>query len=310
MTVLRAARCPGRASVCVVVSALALFGAACEPPAAQPASDDDQLAVVASMTIIGEFAEAVAGEQAAVTTIVPVGGDPHSYEPVPADARSVAEADVVLDNGFGLSPWFRSLATNISGRLVKLADTVDVDATTDRNGRVDPHLWLSPELASGYVDAIEEALARADPANAEAYAANARRYREDLAVLDEEVAAVLDDIPERHRKLVTHEDAYNYFAAHYDLEATASAVGATTEEDPSARDIRRLIDRVEREEIPAVFPQVGENPAVMERIAEDTGAAVGGALYVDSLGDPGSPAETYAGMLRANAEAVADGLGK
>lgn len=295
--------------VCAAASALALLVAACEAPAAQPAADD-RLAVVASMTIIGEFAEAVAGERAAVTTIVPVGGDPHSYEPVPADARAVAEADVVLDNGFGLSPWFRSLATNISGRLVKLADTVDVDAVTDRNGRLDPHLWLSPELAAGYVDAISEALADADPANADAYAANARRYREDLAAVDEEVAAVLDDVPEDRRKLVTHEDAYNYFAAHYDLEATASAVGATTEEDPSARDIRRLIDRVELDAIPAVFPQVGENPAIMERIARDTGATVGEALYVDSLGEPGSPAGTYAGMLRANAEAVADGLGE
>lgn len=307
---LRAARCPARASVCVLVSAVALLVAACEAPAAQPAADDEQLAVVASMTIIGEFAEAVAGEQAAVTTIVPVGGDPHSYEPVPADARAVAEADVVLDNGFGLSPWFRSLATNVSGRLVKLADAVDVDAVTDRNGRPDPHLWLSPELAGGYVDAIEEALADADPAHAEAYGANAQRYRKDLAALDEEVAAVLDDVPEDRRKLVTHEDAYNYFAAHYDLEATASAVGATTEEEPSARDIRRLVDRVEQEAIPAVFPQVGENPAVMERIARDTGATVGEALYVDSLGEPGSPAESYAGMLRANAEAVADGLGE
>lgn len=295
---------------CAAASALALLVAACEAPAAQPAADDEQLAVVASMTIIGEFADAVAGEQAAVTTIVPVGGDPHSYEPVPADARAVAEADVVLDNGFGLSPWFRSLATNVSGRLVKLADAVDVDAVTDRNGRLDPHLWLSPELAAGYVDAIEEALADADPAHAEAYAANAQRYRKDLAALDEEVAAVLDDVPEDRRKLVTHEDAYNYFAAHYDLEATASAVGATTEEEPSARDIRRLVDRVEQEAIPAVFPQVGENPAVMERIARDAGATVGEALYVDSLGEPGSRAESYAGMLRANAEAVADGLGE
>lgn len=296
-------------AVSAVLAGLALLVAGCGGPAAQPAPGDERVTVVASMTIIGEFAEAVAGEQAAVTTIVPVGGDPHSYEPVPADARAVAEADVVLDNGFGLSPWFRSLSTNISGRLVKLADRVDVDAVTDRNGRTDPHLWLSPELASGYVDAIEAALAEVDPAGADEYAENARRYRDDLAALDEEIAAVLGAVPESSRKLVTHEDAYNYFAAHYGFETTASAVGATTEEDPSARDLRRLVDRVEQEDVPAVFPQVGENPALMERVARDTGANVGEALYVDSLGEPGSSAETYPGMMRTNAQAVADGLG-
>lgn len=275
----------------------------------QDTADEGRITVVATMSIIGEFAEATAGDRASVTTIVPRGGDPHSYEPVPADARAVAEADVVLDNGFGLSPWFRSLADNISGRLVKLADTVDMEPVTDRNGRPDPHLWLSPDFAAAYVDAIEEALAAGDPANADAYATNAQDYRDHLEALDEEVAAMLDDIPERHRKLVTHEDAYNYFAAQYDLEATASAVGATTEEDPSARDIRRLIDEVQREGIPAIFPQVGENPAVMQRVARDSGAALGDELYVDSLGEPGSTAETYAGMLRANATALVDGLG-
>lgn len=286
--------------------------AGCAPEDGGPAdaaNDGDRVGVVATMTILAEMAEQVGGERVAVTSLVPIGGDPHTYEPVPGDVAEVSEADLVLDNGLGLSPWFEALESNVDGRLVVLAEDLAEEARSDRDGRPDPHFWMSPAHAARYVTAIEDALVALDPERAAEYEAGAQAYREHLAAADEEVREILEVVPPEHRDLVTYEDAYGYFAEHYDFEMAGSVLGATTEEEPSAQHLRQLVDLIEEQGVRAVFPQVSENPAVMERLAKDAGVELGGELFVDSLGEPGSGAETYAGMLRANAEAIAEGLG-
>jgi ABC-type Zn uptake system ZnuABC Zn-binding protein ZnuA len=291
--------------VCVV-----LAGCAAENRGAvQAAGSDGQLTVVATMTVLAEFAEEVGGGHVTVTSLVPLGGDPHGYEPVPGDAAAVSEADVVIDNGMGLLPWFDALKTNVEGHLLVLAEEIEGDARTDREGRPDPHFWMSPAYAADYVTAIEEALATADPQGADHYRANAEAYRDHLTAVDQEVGEILGVVPAGTRHLVTYEDAYGYFADHYDFEVAGSVLGATTEEEPSAQHLRELVDLLADRDVAAVFPQATENPAVMEWLARDAGVELGEELFVDSLGDPGSGTETYAGLLRSNAKAIAEALG-
>ncbi len=293
-----------------VVLALLVAGcAALFADAPAGGGDDGRVRVVATMSVFAEFAEAVGGDRVAVETIVPVGGDPHTYQAAPSDAARITDADVVLDNGLGLSPWFEPLAANVEGELVILTEGI-TDRAVEAGGVVDPHLWMVPPLvADGYVTAIEDALRTADPAGADDYARNAEAYRARLAELDRELAARIATVPAADRKLVTSHDAYRYFADHYGLEVTGTVLGVTTEEEPSARSVAALVDRIRAEGVPTVFLESTVNPDLIERVARDAGVDVGDPLYGDSLGPPGSGAETYEGMLRANVEAIVEGLG-
>lgn len=286
---------------------LGLFAAGCDTPAA--GAESERLRVVSTMSVFADFAQAVGGDLVEVETLVPVGGDPHTYEPTPSDSASISDADVVLDNGLGLSPWFEPLADNVQGELVILTDGI-VDEVVEEQGKLDPHMWMVPDYASeGYVTAIEEAFATADPESADAYADNAQAYRETLAALDAELAPLIERIPDERRKIVTSHDAYSYFADHYGLEVVGTVIGVTTEEQPSAEAVSRLIDQIRDEGVPAVFVESTVNPDLIERVALDAGVEVGDPLYGDSVGEPGSGADDYLGMMRANVDAIVAGLG-
>ncbi|CAN5155599.1 metal ABC transporter substrate-binding protein [soil metagenome] len=294
-----------RLSAAIVAVLLAAMTAAC---GATSRAETERLDVVTSMSVLAGFAENVAGEHAEVTSLVPVGGDPHVYEPVPSDSRRITDADVVLHNGLGLEPWFASLVAGSGREAVAVADALQTSAV-DGDSPPDPHLWMVPPRAAAYVDVIADALAAADPEHADDYASNAESYKAELDELDADVAATLATIPPQSRTLVTSHDAYSYFAEHYGLEVVGTVVGFTTEEEPSAAAVSRLVDQIRAHGVPTIFVETTVNPDVIERIARDAGVAVGRPLYGDSLGEEGSGADTYAGMLRANAEALAEGLG-
>lgn len=300
---------PALVSVLLLVAGCAAESGADSGEPAATAGGEERVTVVATMTVLAEFAERVGGDHVTVTSLVPVGGDPHTYEPVPGDVATIAEADLVIDNGLGLSPWFEALAVNVEGRLLVLAEEFEDRADTDRDGRPDPHFWMSPAYAAEYVDAIGEELATLDPDRADSYEDRARAYQDRLASLDADLRDTLEAVPPEQRHLITHEDAYGYFADHYDLDVAGSLLGATTEEEPSARQLRRLVELTRERGIAAVFPQATENPSVMRQLARDAGAELGDELRVDSLGEPGSDTDTYEGLMRANAAAIADALG-
>lgn len=288
---------------------LAVLLTGCADLATQQAEAEERLRVVSTMSVFSDFARAVGGGLVAVETLVQVGGDPHTFEPRPLDSALVADADVVLDNGLGLSPWFESLSANVEGELVVLTERVEAEAVAAR-GVVDPHMWMVPDYVDrGYVAAIEEAFAAADPEHAARYEANADAYRETLATLDRDLEARFATIPVRDRQLVTSHDAYTYFADRYGLEVTGTVIGVSTEEEPSAEAVAQLIDVVRAQEVPTVFLESTVNPDLIERVARDAGVAVGEPLYGDSVGPPGSGAEDYEGMMRANADAIVAGLG-
>ncbi len=285
---------------------MAVLVAACNGPAVE--DDDDRLRVVATFSVLGEVVEAVGGERVATTTIVPVGADPHTYEPKPSDVVAIERADVVVDNALGLSPWLEPLRSRVAGTVLSVGERVGSSPREDPTGRIDPHVWLDPRLLAEAGEALADTLAEADPEGAAGYAQRADQLGDELDELHAELTDILASVPEERRLLATYEYAYSYFADAYDLEIVGSVIGATTEEEPSAAQVRQLIDAVRERDVPAVFPQVGEPAGVLERVARDTGAGLGRPLYVDSVGEPGSDADSYAGMMRANAEAVVEGL--
>jgi ABC-type Zn uptake system ZnuABC Zn-binding protein ZnuA len=297
-----------RSAVVAALASVAVSLAACASTSAEEADGAEGPVVVATMSVIADFAQQVADDRVEVRTLVPVGGDPHTHEPTPADARAVADADLLLANGAGLEPWFETLVTD-DVAVVRLTDALHDEVVATADGEPDPHLWMVPGLAATYVEVLAEALADADPDHADAYRADARAYVEDLRALHEEITEALDAIPPERRVLVTPHDAYAYFADAYDLEV-ASVVGVSTEEEPSAAAVQRLIDEVRERQIPTVFVEATVSRTVIERIATDAGVEVGRPLYGDSVGEPGSGAETYVDMLRANVEALVEGLAR
>jgi manganese/iron transport system substrate-binding protein len=275
-----------------------------------PAADRPQ--VLATTTMIAEAAERIGGECVAVRGLLPVGGDPHVYEPVPRDVRMVSQSDLVLYNGFGLEQWLDRLIRNAGGErtIVELAEGLEPIYGQYAEGRdPDPHLWGDVGRFVHYVRGIHAALMELVPECAEALERNARQYEEELLSLDAWVRDQIATIPERNRYLVTSHDAFQYFATAYGLEVLGTPVGVSTDEEASAQTVARIVDDIRRTGIPAVFVETTVNPNLIRRIASETGVQVGGTLYSDSLGEPGSGADTYVGMIVHNTRTVVNALG-
>jgi ABC-type Zn uptake system ZnuABC Zn-binding protein ZnuA len=285
----------------------ALMLSGCAAVSQTSAEDEERLEIVASMSIIADFADQVGGEHVAVTSLVPIGGDPHVHEPTPADARAIADADVVLGNGVGLEPWFDALVEGSGQDVVTVTEELAHLVVDDEDGEDDPHLWMVPTMAAVYAERIAAVLADRDPERAETYHANADAYVARLEELDAELTDELAQVPAAHRILVTPHDAYGYFADHYGFEVE-TVVGVSTEEEPSAAQVQHLVDVVRETGVPTVFVESTVNPAVIERVADDAGVEVGAPLYGDSVGEPGSGAEDYVGMMQANVAALVEGL--
>lgn len=306
----RRARQARRRSVLLALPVLVLLGCTGsdpEDPGSGPVASPRPPRIVTSMSVIADIALRVAGPGATVLSLVPVGGDPHVHEPTPADARAIADADLLIGNGAGLEPWFVTLVGGQDREALMLADRILAEDPGAGFVAGDPHLWMVPPLAGRYATLIAEELARIDPDRAAGYRAAAQRTQEEFARLDLELRATLDRVPDGRRVIVTTHDAYASFAAHYGY-TVASVIGFSTDEEPSAAQVRELIELVRGTGVPAVFVESSINPALMRRVAVDAGVRLGGTLYGDSLGPPGSGADDYVGMLRTNARVLADGL--
>jgi manganese/iron transport system substrate-binding protein len=268
---------------------------------------------VATISILADFVRAVGGDHVRVDSIVHVGGDPHVYEPTPSDARRLAEANIVFRNGLGLERWLDKLigdsrpdrpVVTLTEGLAPLVQDSGIYA-----GDPDPHMWMDPRLARRYVERARDALIRLDPGHAATFEANARVYLERLAELDRWIAEHIATLPPASRKLVTTHDAFRYFGGRYELQVVGTIWSISTEREPSAAEIRHLVDAVRRHGVPAVFVETTINPKIMQQVARDAGVKVGPPLYGDSVGPPGSDAETYLGMMRSNTRAIVGALG-
>ena len=271
-----------------------------------PTRAQNRLRAVATFSILGDLAKNVSGERADVAALVGPDGDVHVYAPTPADAKTVAAAKLVFVNGLGLEGWIdRLIAASGSKAPVvvasrgiiprKMADERDANRLVS-----DPHAWQSVADAEIYVANISDGLIAADPSGKEIYRANTAAYLSKLDALDDEIKVAIATIPANRRKIITTHNAFGYFGDAYGLEFIAPE-GLSTEAEPSARDVAKIIAQIRAQKIPAVFLENISDPRLMQQIAAETGARIGGTLYSDSLSPPSGPAATYIAMMRHNA---------
>jgi len=273
---------------------------------AAPVRAQDRLNVVASFSILGDFASNVGGERVSVSTLVGPNGDVHVYTPAPADAKKIADAKLVVINGLGLEGWLPRLVQSSGSKATIVAATNGI-APLKIGSDADPHAWQSVANAKIYVANIRDALVAADPADAAIYRANAQTYLAKLDALDREVRDAIVQIPESRRKVISTHDAFGYFAAAYGVTFIAPQ-GVSTDSEASARDVAGIITQIKTSKIPAVFLENVSDPRLMRRISAETGARIGGTLYSDSLTDQKGEAPTYIDMVRHNIKALTSAL--
>lgn len=278
----------------------------------------EPLEVVATIGMIGDVVEQVGGDCVAVTTIMGPGVDPHLYQARPADVRSLQTADAIFYSGLSLEGRLGEVLDRFGRQkptVALSAESVpreDLIATDDAYG-VDPHLWMDVGLWSGIVPAITETLTGLRPDCADGFAANAEAYRGQLLALDGWVREAIASIPEERRTLVTAHDAFAYYERAYGIEV-AGIQGISTESEASIADIRATADLIADKGVPAVFVESTVNPRTMQAVIDavrQRGAVVevAGELYSDAMGEAGTAAGTYLGMIHANTRAITWALG-
>jgi ABC-type Zn uptake system ZnuABC Zn-binding protein ZnuA len=280
-----------------------------------PTAAPDAVRVVATTTVLADMVRQIGGTRVAVTSLVPPGGEVHTFDPTPSDLAAVADADLVVMNGLGLDEWLAAIIADsgTDATVVELGEDLDEAAylVGDEHGHegeaVNPHLWLDVENGIRYAKRIGDALADVDPADADAYAADTAAYVERLETLDRWAGEQIGTIPEVDRRIVSFHEAFPYFAAAYGLEVVGTVVDAPGQ-DPSAGEIASLVEAIRESGARAVFSEVQFDPELAETVAREAGVAVETNLYNDSLGEP--PVDTYEGLIRWDVERVVGALTK
>lgn len=265
--------------------------------------------VVASFSILGDMVKEVGGDRVSVTTIVGPNADTHVYEPKPQDAAVLGEAQAFFVSGLGFEGWLERLveATAFKGKVITASDGVTTRATGGEgehegehdHGFIDPHAWQSLGNGLIYVSNIKAALCELDADGCATYTANAEAYSAQISALDAEVKAAIAAVPEAERKVITTHDAFGYFAEAYGVTFMAPE-GISTDSEASAADVARLIDQVKQAGVKALFIENMSDPRLVEQIAAETGAKLGGALFADALSEPNEGAATYLDMFKHN----------
>lgn len=280
-----------------------------------PKSSTDQLSkekpeVLTTFTVLADLAQNVAGDRLNVRSIVKPGSEIHGYQPTPSDIEQASSADLIVENGLGLELWARKFTAN-AGDIPTLTLSegmepllIDEDAYA---GKPNPHAWMSPQRTMIYVDQLEQAFSKLDPAGTEQFKANAVAYKSSLQVLDQELRSALETIPAERRVLVSCEGAFTYLASDYGLEeAYLWPVNAESQVTP--RRMARLIQTVRDRKIPAVFCESTVSDRAQKQVAAESGARFGGTFYVDSLSKADGPAPTLLKLQRHNVALLINGL--
>ncbi|UEM14074.1 zinc ABC transporter substrate-binding protein [Bradyrhizobium barranii subsp. barranii] len=273
---------------------------------ASPLHAAERLNVVASFSILGDFVRNVGGDRVDVTTLVGPDSDVHVYTPAPSDAKRIADAKLVIVNGLGLEGWLPRLVQSAGSKAQVVTVSAGI-APLKLGSAADPHAWQSVPNARIYVSDIANALAAADPDDAEFFRARANAYLDKLEALDREVREAVAKIPPERRKVISTHDAFGYFAAEYGVQFVAP-LGVSTETEPSARDIAAIIGQIKTQKIPAVFLENISDDRLIRRIAAETGSKVGGTLISDGLTGEKGLAPTYIDMVRHNIKALTSAL--
>lgn len=271
----------------------------------------DKPLVLASASMFADMAEVISGGLVEVEVIVPIGGDPHLYEPTPADARLVARADLILRNGLTFEGWINELIENsgTEAQVVTITEGIEPIESEDYANSSDPHAWMSARNGLIYIRNVKDALVTLDPDHAEEYQFNYEIYHQQVEDLDQSIEAAIQAIPAGKRVLITSHDAFRYYGRRYGVRVEA-VLGTSTDADVQTSDVIRLNEVLENTGVPAVFVESTVNPKLLQQVARDNDVIIGGSLYADSLGDEDSPASTYLKMLEHNTRTIVEGLSR
>ena len=280
--------------------------------------------VVATFSVLGDLVQNVAGDRVELVTLVPAGGDAHTFEPSPNDSVALAEAALIVETGLEFESWLPELfaASGSRARRVAVTEGVElievVEEEHDENAEedaeeqseLDPHVWHDVANAIHMVERIRDGLVALDAPNAGAYRASAGDYIQRLRELDAFVVERVAGLPVERRKLVTTHDTFAYFARRYGFELLGTTLGSVSTEvaDPSAADIVALVEEIKAAGVPAIFTENIESAGITERVALEAGVRLVPSLYTDSLGEPGGDGDSYEKMVRYNVETIVEAL--
>jgi zinc/manganese transport system substrate-binding protein len=299
----------------VSLVATAILLASCSP---QNGTTSGRLNVVATTTILGDVVSVIGGEHIHLSVLLPPDSDPHAFEPAPRDAAIVSEADLLVVNGLGLETFLKPLLANAGNTMVVTAsegiealegERESEHAAEEGQGHEqDPHVWQDPTNVIIWAENIAAALAEHDPANANAYHANADVYIEQLNELDTFIEEHVSALPAERRVLVTDHEALGYFAHRYGFEIVGVVIpSVSTVAGPSAQEMATLVQAIEEHSVPAIFIGTSANPDQVAQMAEDLGIEIV-TIYGEALSDTNGSAPTYLEMMRYNVDAIVNAL--
>jgi manganese/iron transport system substrate-binding protein len=295
-----------------------LLLSACSASAPETTPSSGKLKVVATTTLIGDIVKNIGGEQIDLSVLLPIGADPHNFEPSPKDLALVANADIVFTNGAGLEGFMSRLLENAGSKaaIISLSDGLTLINTAEEgaqssdtdHGSSDPHVWMDPNNVQHWVDRIEQVLSEADPGQAMIYQANAQAYRQALTDLDAWISQQVTQVPQANRKIVSDHVVFGYFARRYGFEQVGAVIPSiSTLASPSAQELASLEETIKNLGVKAIFVDSTVNPALSQRIASDTQTQVV-PVYSGSLSPAGGPAATYLDFMRADVSAIVQAL--
>ena len=269
------------------------------------------LQVASLSTVLSDVARNIGGDKVQLAEIVKGGVDPHEFQPSPSDVQQVSNADLVLVSGKGMEGYLAKLeeAAGNSAKFVNVGDGIGASLKLKDDGKVieDPHWWHSVANVERATNVVRDAMIKADPADKDAFTANAAAYETKLADLDKSIKLKVAELGRDKRKLVTSHDAFQYFARDYGFKIYPIE-GVSTAEEPSTHKVAELLGTIKQEHVKAVFFESTQNPKVIAEITKETGAKVGGELYADGLGAPDGDAGTYIDMMHHNVNTVVNAL--
>ncbi len=328
----------GRAYRSLILVLAVLWAGVAASPAPAEAQDAEPVKVVATFSILADWVENVGGENIDLTTIVPAGGDAHTFDPSPEQVASIADADVIFEIGLGFESWLDDMvdASGSTAERVVVSEGMELlsgeehadehedgeaagdhegeehadEGDADEHGESDPHVWGDVANAISAVNVIATHLSEVDRDDAGAYDANAAAYIAQLEELDAAIVTTTQSIPEDGRKLVTTHDTFGYYAHAYGFEVVGTALNSLSTEggDPPASEIAALVGQIQDEGVPAIFAENVSNNDLMQTIADEAGVTLAPPLYTDALGEPGSDGDTYLAMMTANTHTIVSGL--
>jgi ABC-type Zn uptake system ZnuABC Zn-binding protein ZnuA len=288
---------------------LGVSATGCQPLVGTPSA---KMRALASTSILADIAHNVAGDRMPVDSLIPLGIDPHEFQPTPKDTVKIVESQILILNGLGYETWLQKTLSNVGGNRFIITTTqglTPLAAPTDPLSNPDPHMWLDPMKVEQYATTLRDGLAQADPEGTSAYTRNAAAYAAQLRELDAWIRAQVERIPPAKRLLVTNHESLGYFAKAYGFQVMGAVLpSVSSEASPSAQQMAELIRVMRASGATVIFVDVGANPNLARQISAETGARVVTDFYLETLSPPNGPAPTYIEMMRYDVTLMVDAL--